>query len=92
MEGWIYRLPLNADLQNQLANASHDEKYRVYLQNNLLYDALDYLARQRITEPNNSQLKVVWNQFLSELGWRNLIETVVEPRILNAEIVDTKNK
>ena len=60
LEGWIHRLPLNADLQSQLANASNEEKYRVYLQNNLLYDALDYLAQRRITEPNNSQLKVVW--------------------------------
>lgn len=89
LEGWIHRLPLNADLQNQLANASNEEKYRVYLQNNLLYDALNYLAQQRITEPNNRQLKVVWNQLLSELGWQNLTEPVVTPRILNAEIVQT---
>ena len=86
LKGWIQRLPLSTDLQNRLANASTEEKYRVYLQNNLLYDALDYLAQRRITEPNNNQLKVVWNQFLSELGWQNLIEPVVEPRILNADI------
>ena len=92
LEGWIHRLPLNADLQNQLANASTEEKYRVYLQNNLLYDALDYLAQRRITEPNNSQLKVVWNQLLSELGWQNLIEPVVKPRILNVDIVQTKTR
>ena len=85
LKGWIQRLPLSTDLQNRLANASIKEKYQIYLQNNLLYDALDYLAQRRITEPNNNQLKVVWNQFLSELGWQNLIKPVVEPRILNTD-------
>lgn len=93
LEGWIQRLPLNADLQNQLANASHEEKYRVYLQNNLLYDALDYLAQRRITEPHNTRLEVVWNQLLSELGWQDLIEQpLVKPHILNAEIVEPKTR
>lgn len=35
LEGWLYRLPLNADLQNKLAAASDEDKYKVYLENDL---------------------------------------------------------
>lgn len=69
LEGWLSRLPLNPDLQNQLAAASDKDKYKIYLANDLLYDALNALAQSRIAEPNNTEFKIAWNQLLLELGW-----------------------
>ncbi len=76
LEGWITRLPLTAksQLQNQLAAATEAEKHRVYLQHNLLYDALTQLAQHRIAKPNNIQTETAWNQLLATLGWQDLIE------------------
>ncbi len=72
LEGWLHRLPLNPDLQNQLAAVPDTEKHTVYFQHDLLYDALNDLAQLRIAEPNNSQFKNSWNELLVELGWRDL--------------------
>ena len=72
LEGWLHRLPLNPDLQNQLAAVPDIEKHTVYFQHDLLYDALNDLAQLRIAEPNNSQFKNSWNELLVELGWRDL--------------------
>lgn len=74
LEGWLYRLPLNADLQNKLAAAPDEDKYKVYLENDLLYDALDDIAQRRTAEPKNDRLKTAWNQLLVELGWQELIK------------------
>ena len=74
LEGWITRLPLpsKSQLQNQLAAATEAEKHQVYLQHNLLYDALTQLAQHRIAKPNNIQIETAWNQLLATLGWQDL--------------------
>ena len=92
LTGWLYRLSLNSDLQNQLAAASSEDKYKVYLQHNLLYDALDDLAQRRIAKPDNTQLETTWNQLLEELGWQDLTQkSTVEPYMLDTKI-SSKNK
>ena len=92
LEGWLYRLPLNSNLPNQLAAASGEDKYKVYLQHNLLYDALNDLAQRRIAEPNNTQLETSWNQLLGELGWQDLTQkSAVEPYILDTKIYVRNN-
>ncbi len=84
LEGWLNRLSLSQDLENQLATISPANKYEVYLENDLLYDALDDLAQRRIAEPNNIELETAWNQLLVELGWQDLTpNSVVEPYLLN---------
>lgn len=77
LEGWLQRLIPNADLQKQLANTPTEDRYQIYLQNDLLYDALDNLAQQLIITSNDSQLRTVWNQFLNELGWQNLVQNPI---------------
>ena len=87
LEGWLYRVASTPDLQNQLAAASQSEKYQVYLQHNLLYDALNDLAQRRLAEPNNPRLAIAWQQLLIELGWQDLTQqSAVEPYLLEAEI------
>ena len=86
LEGWLYRVASTPDLQNQLA-AFQSEKYQVYLQHNLLYDALNDLAQRRLAEPNNPRLAIAWQQLLIELGWQDLTQqSAVEPYLLEAEI------
>lgn len=85
MQGWLHRLPLNVRLQNQIATISAEHKYRVYLQNNLLYDALNHLAQRRTREPRNLKIETAWNRLLAELGWHNLIQqSAIEPYVLKS--------
>ena len=74
LEGWISRKLGNSKLQNQLATAGDIEKHTVYLQHNLLYDALTELAQLRVAKPGSIQIKTAWNQLLTELGWQELTQ------------------
>ncbi|MGL5076227.1 MAG: DUF928 domain-containing protein, partial [Waterburya sp.] len=74
LTGWLSRLPSNSKLQNQLAQTAELEKYKVYLQHNLLYDALTDLASLRIAKPNNPNIEVAWTDLLSKLGWQDIIQ------------------
>ena len=90
LEGWLTRLPLGStsQFQNQLATTSEAEKHTVYLQHNLLYDALTQLAQHRIAKPNNIQIETAWNQLLATLGWQELIhhESAIETSIVDVQI------
>ncbi|MGL5795962.1 MAG: DUF928 domain-containing protein [Waterburya sp.] len=57
------------------------EKYKVYLQHNLLYDALTDLAELRIAKPNNTNIEVAWTDLLSKLGWQDVSD--VDMQIAN---------
>lgn len=92
LEGWLSRMPFPSHLQNQLASTIEKDRYNIYLQHNLLYDAVDELARHRLAEPDNPQLTTAWNQLLVELGWQKLMQQLaVEPCILDMQI-SSKNK
>ena len=88
LEGWLTRLAFKSNLQNQLATTDEVEKHKVYLQHNLLYDALTELAQHRIAKPNNQQTKIAWNQLLATLGWPDLIEQRAEihPQVVDMQI------
>lgn len=91
LEGWLMRVPLDAELQDQLATAPEHEKYQVYLQHNLLYDALNDLAQRHFANPNDSRLAAAWKQLLAEeLGWQDLTQpSIVEPNYIDAGIDPT---
>ena len=74
LEGWITRVSSPSKLQNQLAAVPEAEKHQVYLNHNLLYDALTQLAKRRMAKPHNVQVETAWNQLLIELGWQDLIQ------------------
>lgn len=86
LEGWLLRQPTNSDIRQRIAAAGAN-RYKVYLEQGLLYDALNELAQRRIAEPNNPQLATAWNQLLVELGWQELIQqSAVEPCILKPQM------
>ena len=88
LEGWVSRVSLNSKLQDRLATASKAEKHAIYLNHNLLYDALTELAQRRMTESNNIQIETAWNQLLTQLGWLDLVqqESAIEPTILDIAV------
>ena len=87
LTGWLHRLLPDTKLQNQLATASDEEKYHIYLKRNLLYDALNELAQRRTHTPQDIKLVTAWNQLLQELGWHNLAQqSTVEFHVLQTDI------
>jgi hypothetical protein len=88
LTGWLSRLPLNSKQQAQLAHTAESEKYKVYLQHNLLYDALTDLAELRMAKPNNYKTETAWTDLLTELGWQDLTQpkSAIYPSVLNIQI------
>ena len=88
LEGWLTRSPLKSKLQQRLAATPEIERHTVYLQQNLLYDALTELAKRRIAKPNDIQIEAAWNQLLTKLGWQDLVQqkSATEPSVFDVEI------
>ncbi|MGD1918699.1 MAG: DUF928 domain-containing protein [Pleurocapsa sp.] len=89
LSGWLSRLPTNSLLQNQLSITPKQKRYQVYLEHELLYDALSELAQYRIAEPNNKQIETAWNLLLKELGWQDLIQqsNMAKPYVLDTKLL-----
>ena len=84
-KGWLRRLPITASLQKDLA-AFPTRHYSVYLENNILYDALTNLARLRKEKPNDPQITKAWNHLLKDLGREELItQPILEPLVYSAQ-------
>ena len=84
-QGWLRRLPITSKLQKDLATfpARH---YSVYLENNILYDALTNLVQLRQQKPNDPQIRKAWNHLLKDLGKEELIpQPILEPFIYSAQ-------
>ena len=77
VQGWVERIPLTADLEDQLADAE-SVKYQIYAENYIWFDAIDDLASHRMMEPNNSTLIANWNTLL-EQGGGNLGSLPAQP-------------
>lgn len=73
LSGWVQPIPLNSQLQNQL-ELSDSQKYDVYLENEIMYDAITTLAKQYRTEPENPELNNAWTNLLDILGLEELAE------------------
>jgi hypothetical protein len=71
ISGWINRLAPDLQLQSQLA-ASKSQKYNIYLQNNIMYDAVTELAEQYQANPKDFQIKNAWIDILKRLGAKDL--------------------
>jgi Domain of Unknown Function (DUF928) len=64
VQGWITRVAPSAILEAQLATT--EQKYNVYAENGLWYDAIRDLATRRQQIPQNAQLAKDWEGFLQE--------------------------
>jgi hypothetical protein len=64
VRGWIVRVGSGAGLQSKLANAS--DRYNVYAEEGLWYDAVRDLAVRRQLQPRNARLTRDWGDLLQE--------------------------
>jgi hypothetical protein len=71
LSGWVRRIPLDSQLQEQL-ETSGSQKYEIYIQNTILYDAVTALAKQYQTNPESPQIKNAWINLLDLLGLEQL--------------------
>lgn len=71
LSGWVRRIPLDSQLQDRL-EASGSQQYDVYIQNEIMYNAITALAKQYQTKPGNPQIKNDWINLLKMLGIRQL--------------------
>jgi hypothetical protein len=67
IRGWIKRVEPSTRLKTQLAQAKGRELYNLYGEEGLWYDALDELARQYRTTPNNRDVAADWQKLLKLL-------------------------
>ena len=70
LQGWIRRIPLNSQIENQLQSAKSQE-YLVYQNHSIWYDAISNLAELHFANPENSELTQAWTDTLEslELDW-----------------------
>ena len=66
LSGWIQRIPLDSQLQRQLETS--ERQYDVYIQKEIMYNAITILAKQYQTKSGNSQIKSDWMHLLKILG------------------------
>ncbi|MBV6622416.1 MAG: DUF928 domain-containing protein [Rivularia sp. (in: Bacteria)] len=64
LTGWIRRIPTTSQLTTQ--------EYQSYIENNIWYDGISLLAQNYFANPENSKLKVDWNNLSKSLKWGNL--------------------
>jgi Domain of Unknown Function (DUF928) len=72
VQGGIERISLNPDLTRQLASATPEEQAKIYLKNNIWYDAVTSLAQVRQTSPNNPAIASAWIDLLRSLGLEDI--------------------
>lgn len=88
LTGWLQHQPADSEMAEQLATTPPLEKYHIYMEQNLLYDAVTQLAQARIDSPQNLQVKDDWQDLLSELGLPNLSDSkaIAQPRLLETNV------
>lgn len=70
VSGWIQQKATTPALKQQLA-AAGIQRYKVYQQNKIWYDAIDSLAKEHFKDPKNQSLKKAWMDLLKELQVEN---------------------
>ncbi|MEM7761459.1 MAG: DUF928 domain-containing protein, partial [Cyanobacteria bacterium P01_A01_bin.40] len=70
LQGWIRRIPLDAEIANQLQSAK-SPAYLVYQRQGIWYDAISNLAESYFADPENSTLAQAWTDTLKsfEIDW-----------------------
>lgn len=73
-EGWIERIPPNAELENQLNQAEAIDRATLYAQAGIWYDALATLMDLQTTQFDQAVLSERWRNLLSSVNLANLAD------------------
>ena len=73
VDAWIERVAPTPEIERRLS-ASNSAEYQVYMDHNILHDAINYSARMKKNYPNGIREQNRWHQLLSNLGLADLID------------------
>jgi hypothetical protein len=73
VDGWIRRIPMDAQANNQAKAAL--QKYSAYVKDGIWYDAITDLAERHFANPTNSELNAAWVELLKQLGFAGVSES-----------------
>lgn len=74
-QGWISRIEpssINVSLTTQLQAATLRDRYKLYAENGIWYEALASLVELRQEQPNDTTLTTEWKKFLESAGLSEL--------------------
>lgn len=72
VEGFVQRVKPDADLANDLQQATPRDRVSVYVVNDIWYDSLATLAQLRQSSPNDASLTEDWTNLLGSIGLDNI--------------------
>ncbi|MGI0486931.1 DUF928 domain-containing protein [Pantanalinema rosaneae CENA516] len=67
VDGWVRRTVPDAALVNQLQSATPEQKFVLYAERGIWYDALNTLAQLRQTRPSDPTIAQDWNELLKAI-------------------------
>lgn len=73
VDGWIRRIPADAQANNQDKAASSN--YTAYIKNEVWHDAITDLAERHFANPTNPELNAAWTQLLRNLGLTDISDS-----------------
>lgn len=87
VSGWVQKLAINSELDNQINQLSPLETYQFYLDNEIWHDAINQIASYYFAHDENSEIKETWLNLLdkleeSELSQEILVESILFPSYL----------
>lgn len=68
VEGWVKRVELSVDINNQIQLAQPLERISIYAENGLWFDTLSSIDRLRQTESKNKAIDTIWTDLLQQVG------------------------
>ena len=71
VDAWVRRVTLTPELQQQLNNAK-SQKYKVYIANNIWYDAITNLGELRRNNSGSSAFVEDWTKLLKSVNLSEL--------------------
>lgn len=77
VEGWVKRVELNQEIQNELKLARPIERITIYAKNGLWFDTLTTIKNLQHTKPNNKILSDIWTDLLQQVGLEKISQKPV---------------
>lgn len=77
--GWIQRINLGADLTAQLNQASPQQRFALYTQNGIWFDALTTLGELRLANTPDANLAKDWHSLLQAVGLEKVAAKPIVP-------------
>lgn len=81
VQGWVQRVSLSSELQNQLEAANPLERIALLAQNGIWYDPLTALAQLRDRNPDDETIANAWNDLLKSVALEDISQEDIQTQI-----------